>query len=1049
MFSTMLAILVATGCAYVFSVPVSNNFELDAYFLYTMLVPGLVMALVTGFLARMVGTRVMTIVCVAWVTAMLVTCAIAASIFEKSNTANYMVSIGHFLTRQPALFSTYFASLLAAVTASLCHFLASLAPVHDRADHLARAGSGAVFAALAIAFCTTWLFMLYGFAWFMFSMAVSSGAALVLASIIPIAIGDVAAGGAENESALGMGAGSGSGVADTNTRLTPGEGRPPRQPATNMATRVLVTCSMICSAALAGWAFPIVDVVLDTTDFPPSSTYFIVKRTNALEAGLHCIAYGMVIATLLLVVLKVYEVVSARAKPGAMPPHVTTSQLGIVLSVAIAASILVQYLALGFVPAGLPFLPGWIGMASWSVLEVVRYVVMAPARDGRDAHHVTTGITVMLIPAIVLLTTILSWEGDGSMGYFDFLAGLVAGSVVLNVLAVVSCVVRGNGKLQAVLGKITFASIESRLLQSRRAGKATWIIGLVGGVALVSVGAVWGGMTIGDAQRRQVVAELNGRGLIYVVSPNDRVDPAFIPSYTPGDVSNVVSIEAAANEHEPIQLVFRATSSEQFTVYSVRFSNLTDVSNASNKIRSGNCSASWIDAVEELAMKWYDRVVPFSQRTVLSSHNEPLWLLFHVPNGTAEGIYAGTVGIVVSKVTGSDEIPAQETVEVEVRLRVFGFWLPSKPSLRSYYNFGAWTFDPVFGASTVEYARSHRMMAAYHVYPQVTINDLETHSITVDFTAFDARVSAMVGNQCLTYNVGWSDGWLPGGTFVVNGTSFTSTTFKYTAYYNATVVEFFRQIEAHLKSKPILGTSETWFDHAYIYDFDEAMGSRVQEALAYYKLLKDNDVNVSIFQTWHKGSIAEQGVLFDYVDVWCIHLKAGSGAGEDPFVSAIRARGKPIWIYTTTGPRFPVPTLSLNNQGESNRGLFWLCWNTNLSGYLIWSVVYFGHQNDGLAYQGWGGGMTMYPRDDGGLYGSNRNEMIREGNEDYEYFTRLRWAVDNSVSLGLTPAEVATGNSLLSRVNKLAPSHAELDFDTPAFYTLRHDIGTFLEQALA
>ncbi|MBN2151749.1 MAG: DUF4091 domain-containing protein, partial [Candidatus Lokiarchaeota archaeon] len=330
----------------------------------------------------------------------------------------------------------------------------------------------------------------------------------------------------------------------------------------------------------------------------------------------------------------------------------------------------------------------------------------------------------------------------------------------------------------------------------------------------------------------------------------------------------------------------------------------------------------------------------------------------------------------------------------------------------------------------------------------VTITNLTAHAVSVGFTAFDAKVSAMMANQSLTFMVGWSDNWLPGGTFVVNGTPYTRITFKYTEHYNATVVEYFRQLEAHLGSQPVPGSGETWLDHAIIYDFDEVMGSEVHEALAFYKLLTDNAINVTIFQTWHKGSIAEQGILFDYVDVWCIHLKAGSGAGEDPFVSAVRARGKPIWTYTTTGPRFPVPTLSINNQGESNRGLFWLCWTTGLSGYLIWSVVYFGHQNDGLAYQGWGGGMTMYPRDDGGLYGSHRNEMIREGNEDYEYFVKLRWVVDNGALLGLTPSEASTGNSLLARVDGLAPSHAELDFDTPAFYALRHDIGSFIEQAL-
>jgi len=128
--------------------------------------------------------------------------------------------------------------------------------------------------------------------------------------------------------------------------------------------------------------------------------------------------------------------------------------------------------------------------------------------------------------------------------------------------------------------------------------------------------------------------------------------------------------------------------------------------------------------------------------------------------------------------------------------------------------------------------------------------------------------------------------------------------------------------------------------------------------------------------------------------------------------------------------------------------LFWLCWTTNLSGYLIWSVVFFDHQNDGLAYQGWGGGMTMYLRDDGGLDGSHRNEMIREGNEDYEYFTKLKWILDNKVSLGLSSSEEDDANMLLERIQRLVPSHAELDFDTASFYALRHEIGSFIERAL-
>nr|MDO8112355.1 hypothetical protein [Candidatus Sigynarchaeota archaeon] len=325
MFSSTLATFIGFASAYVFSVPVSNNFELNRVYLYMLLVPGIVAALITGFLSKIVGTRIMALVTITVTSILLIACTIAASYFETTNTANYMVSIGHFLTHFPVLFMAFFAALLSSLTASFSHLLGNLSSHAGDSAYLMRAGLVNLLVALVIATCVAGIFMLYGFTWFLFLITLVEAVGLSIASIISVV--------SDNEKDV---------QPETphvnhqeiqeNTTSQP-EALPER-PGMNLATRVLLFFAMLCSGIMAGWMFPIASVVHDTTEFPPTSTYFVIKRTLVLEASLYTMVFGIGFILLILTIFKIKDITSASRRPASRASSITASQLGIFLSIA-------------------------------------------------------------------------------------------------------------------------------------------------------------------------------------------------------------------------------------------------------------------------------------------------------------------------------------------------------------------------------------------------------------------------------------------------------------------------------------------------------------------------------------------------------------------------------------------------------------------------------------------------------------------------------------------------------------------------------------------
>jgi hypothetical protein len=238
-------------------------------------------------------------------------------------------------------------------------------------------------------------------------------------------------------------------------------------------------------------------------------------------------------------------------------------------------------------------------------------------------------------------------------------------------------------------------------------------------------------------------------------------------------------------------------------------------------------------------------------------------------------------------------------------------------------------------------------------------------------------------------------------------------------------------LESYLKSKTYLdwfGTNVSWYDEVYLTGEDEVDahgGSDLTDAIAEYKWIKDAaNATLPIMQT-----MGENAELEAVVDIICFHTGGYEPENIRPFLAA--SPGHDVWIYTTCGPRFPHPTIATYGFATQSRALAWQCFIYGYSHYLIWDVATPWNAGNGYGYQGWNGGSLLYAVP-GGYALSTRMEMIREGFEDYEYFTLLARAPQSTERDGL-----------LARVSGLMDGYVPtMDYRT--WRALRADIGTFL-----
>ena len=290
----------------------------------------------------------------------------------------------------------------------------------------------------------------------------------------------------------------------------------------------------------------------------------------------------------------------------------------------------------------------------------------------------------------------------------------------------------------------------------------------------------------------------------------------------------------------------------------------------------------------------------------------------------------------------------------------------------------------------------------------------EKLQVALDFTAWDKAMERAI-DGCHFNSFRLSIPGMGGGTFHARREPELLGFGENTPHYKAMFRSYCSQIQEHLRQKG-------WLDEAFVYWFDEP-------APKDYAFVNNGFAKLKAAAPGITRMLTEQvePALVGGPDIWC----PVSHHYEHESAEKRRQHGEKFWWYVCTGPKAPYCTLFIDHPGTELRVWLWQTWQRRIAGILVWQSNYWTSsaaypdadhpQNPYADPMGWrsgystpkgekrpwgnGDGRFIYPplaaaegRPNSpvleGPVDSIRWEMLRDGIEDYEYFTMLRRLVE-------------------------------------------------------
>lgn len=243
--------------------------------------------------------------------------------------------------------------------------------------------------------------------------------------------------------------------------------------------------------------------------------------------------------------------------------------------------------------------------------------------------------------------------------------------------------------------------------------------------------------------------------------------------------------------------------------------------------------------------------------------------------------------------------------------------------------------------------------------------------------------------------------------------------------YSLLLSSYATQMETHLRERG-------WLESSYVYWFDEPSPDQYGYVMNGFNKLKKLCPGIPRMLTEQ----VEPG-LIGGPNIWC------PISNEHEVESARRQQraGDRFWWYVCTGPKAPYAGLFIDHPGPEMRVWVWQAWQRQIQGLLVWTINYWNSSTaypdrpspqdpyaDPMSWQsgygtpsgerrpwGNGDGRFIYPPMPSptapgpvldGPVDSIRWEHLRDGIEDYEYFSILRQRLDNSKLPGARVAEL-------------------------------------------
>ncbi len=355
--------------------------------------------------------------------------------------------------------------------------------------------------------------------------------------------------------------------------------------------------------------------------------------------------------------------------------------------------------------------------------------------------------------------------------------------------------------------------------------------------------------------------------------------------------------------------------------------------------------------------------------------NQPIYVHWRVPESTPPGDYRGTITIRTDK----------ETIQVPVRLTVYGFAFPERPRLRvtvwmtpealarhhgvGYLSEGFWQV----------LQRTARLMRQYHQntiwtpWSLVRASRNADGKVHYDFSAFDRWVETFLkaGFDLIElWHVGgrehgkWED-----RNFVAWQMRCDNEASSQTEWL--AVEEWLPALQEHLRQKG-------WLQRTLLHVADEPIEVNVESWKQLSERVRRLAPDLPRIDAIHVPD------LEGYLEVWVPQLNY-----LEQWYNRYRraqARGAELWFYVAWVPQGKYPNRLLDYPLIKTRVMHWLNHLTGTTGFLHWGYNFW---DAGLDEQlAPGDNWIVYPGKEAPR-SSLRYEAMREGIEDHEYLCLL------------------------------------------------------------
>lgn len=503
-----------------------------------------------------------------------------------------------------------------------------------------------------------------------------------------------------------------------------------------------------------------------------------------------------------------------------------------------------------------------------------------------------------------------------------------------------------------------------------------------------------------------------------------------------------IQIYAAKNEFEPFQIAVRADAGSSATLSLSPFTGPSAIPRVEITRVDYVSIAEPSDSASIPSGRIPDALVPTSfgaSEPLPASENQPFWVTVYVPPDAAAGDYTATLTVSVG---GS-------TVDVPVSLHVFDFALPSDIGFDGNWNA---SIADLGGSESLEKVQAikdfffeHRLVPSSVAWPAgLNYNggiayDCASGTFIEEQNAYDF---SQLGPKYID-GAGWNGVGFPSFQimqFVDNSTPRPQTFCGVdrggdhygTSAYNAEWSKLLTAIDAYL-------AAHGWADKGYYYVQNEPQGPADYDLAAFLAALTKSaapGLRIAISEE-PKPEIVENAMAGGAsYDLWWANLSEFS----PDYAAARQGLGEEVWWYFLYGDLPPhFNPITIDHPGLESRIGHWAAWKYRIRGFAYYSVTGWGsdpYSNPKpMGTNQNGDGFLLYPPQNGRIVDSIRFALLREGQEDYEYFRLAAGAIPTTPG-----SEVGCDASVASAVSSVT----SFTRDASALQHLRNELGAYL-----